>query len=435
MHGPSYSYDGGEEDDVVTSEASYGSSRNVRFYDQQEQHPPSGSAKLAVPKLFDCKEVEHAPTLNRADSSLRQQSVESTASVGSKNAPAGGGNSAQDESHGSDLVPAARSQTTDSKPTSMPRSPTVEHQTTSTTGDDDDDDDDESTREEPTKGTGTIRRSKLHNQRTSSSGSSKSCASRFVDKRSASGDFNNAEDNDDDDDDTDDNDDDERGGASSRRNTGNRSSREFSPTFVNKLLDRSAQMRRDSQEQRSRGDSPERPIGYSSSPDGSGSGFRQRRVYQRSQQQQQPDDEATNSNQSIYTTASSQRRSSEDEPSGSTRRPSTGSSTDRTVVSAGSAARRAELDDYNRRDSGTTKYSSSSRRDSGGGDGGFKSRFLARSRTSAAVGRSQEYGHTVSTTNSSSPSDHHHHDSNGGSQGYGSSSAHSYLSSRDRFMQ
>lgn len=427
----------------------------------------------------------------RGESSLqRQQSsvdsaagsepapVAATAQTGPKNSLAGSG--------GIDVGASSDS----TKQTSGPRSETrttsrrqvSERQNTSTTTDDDDDedDDDESAAERLAKNTGTIRRAKLSNgQRTGSlSASQRSKYSKDEDEDEA------------------DEDDEELAGArsrrlaaeeaaeteaasGSRRNSSNRRSREFLPTYVNKLLDRSAQIRRDSQEQRSRGDSPQRSSqaatnsdsaqggrqqrrnspgysrssasGYSSSP-GTGSGasaLRQRLAYQRSQQQQN-DDETTNSNQSIYTTASSttQRRSSEDEPLGpvSSRRPSTGgSSTDRTVISAGSASRRAELDDYtggsslgSRRTAAgdltgsSSRYSTSSRRDSSGdgtSSGGlFQSRFLSRSRTSAALSGS---------TNSSQADSSSRADADTGQEfgGGASSAARAYLSSRDRFLQ
>lgn len=237
------------------------------------------------------------------------------------------------------------------------------------------------------------------------------------------------------------------------RNAGNRRSREMLPNAVNKLLDRSAQIRRDSQEQRSRGDSPQRTqpsrsyyssrgsgnttTGYSSSPGsssvpsassgGMSSATRQRLAYQRSQSNrdsQHQDDDITNSNNSIYTTASSgsqmassgRRSSAEDEfnsTSATTTRRSSGHSSDRTLIS-----------DHSR---------PSYRRESSGDSGAttYQSRFLARSRTSAALSnsgssnRSQESSEILGHGDSSSidrPESGH-------------SAARAYLSSRDRFMQ
>lgn len=258
----------------------------------------------------------------------------------------------------------------------------------------------------------------------------------------------------DDDDDDDGEQQEESSGLKSRslgeRNIGNRRSREMLPNSVNKLLDRSAQIRRDSQEQRSRGESPQRSqarsgarenrdytntssssvpaqssyfstrstsnTGYSSSPGGSSgvSATRQRLAYQRSQSirdSQQLDDEITNSNNSIYTTASSGshiasgRRSSIDEDSPIGARRLSGNSTDRTLVTD-SLGRPSY-----RRDSSTDSPSAS-----------YQSRFLARSRTSAALSnRSQDS--VDATADSSTTSERPEQ------------SGRSYLSSRDRFMQ
>lgn len=279
--------------------------------------------------------------------------------------------------------------------------------------------------------------------------------------------------------------------AGQKRNSGNRRSREFLPNAVNKLLDRSAQIRRDSQEQRSRGDSPQRssgpsasattsgrstrdytptsssyypstsrPSAYSTSTPtstGSSSALRQRLAYQRSQsiRDREREDDTNNSNNSIYTTASSGvtsttsgRRSSNEDNDGPyiagsysasrrraerERRPS-GSSSDRTLTS---------MRDVDSRDSTGSSSRYASRRDSSGGvdspSGGFQSRFLSKSRTSAALSTlgagssSRERSHadyepsTTSAYSSGSSASHQQRDS--------SPSSRSYLSSRDRFMQ
>lgn len=280
-----------------------------------------------------------------------------------------------------------------------------------------------------------------------------------------SDDRNNVDDDDDDNDDDDDDDDDDgdqNDGYNKSRSAGNRRSREMLPNAVNKLLDRSAQIRRDSQEQRSRGDSPQRTTqparsyyssragattgsggggaasGYSSSPGSSSamsSATRQRLAYQRSQSNrdsQHQDDDTTNSNNSIYTTASSGsqiassgRRSSaeadEFNSTSATTRRSSGHSSDRTLISDHSRP------SYHRRDSS--------------GDSNapiYQSRFLSRSRTSAAL--SGGAGGTSSSSNRSHESSEHLPDSSTiGDRSMDGSSPHSaarsYLSSRDRFMQ
>lgn len=205
-----------------------------------------------------------------------------------------------------------------------------------------------------------------------------------------------------------------------RRNTDNRRSREFLPTSVNKLLDRSAQIRRDSQEQRSRGDSPQRTdTGYGSARAGYSRNQRPVTSYQR----QVADDEATtNSNNSIYTTASSGSRSggglssqrsvsTDDQDTNSTGsgRRLSGNSSDRTLTGTGGSS------SYRRNDSSESQQSS----------GGYQSRFLARSRTSAALS-------SPSTSRTGSLRDQQEASTDElGTQ----SSARSYLSSRDRFMQ
>lgn len=201
---------------------------------------------------------------------------------------------------------------------------------------------------------------------------------------------------------------------SGQRNTGNRRSREFLPNAVNKLLDRSAQIRRDSQEARSRADSPQRAYTRDRPAYSARSHSRPLANYQR------PDDEpvASNSNNSIYTTASSgsrgglssQRSTSTEEQAeqaGSTGRRLSGNSTDRTLTGAASGS--ASF----RRDSGDSQHSSS----------GYQSRFLARSRTSAAL--------SSSAGSSRAASLREHQDS----QASTDEQPRSYLSSRERFMQ
>lgn len=271
--------------------------------------------------------------------------------------------------------------------------------------------------------------------------------------KTRSRDSDNSDDNNDDDDENDASDKDHLSTFSSR-NTANRASRELLPNAVNKLLDRSAQIRRDSQEQRSRGDSPQRTIptsssrpsyyssssrantttGYSSSP-GSSSGMssaaRQRLAYQRSQSirdSQHLDDDATNSSNSIYTTASSsgshlgggRRLSAEDElnsaSSTTTRRMSSNSSsTDRTFT--GSDLTRPS---YTRRDSSGETSSSP-----------YQSRFLSRSRTSATL---SNIGSSTSS-NRSQDKDTNILDRTGIEDSTPERSERSYLSSRDRFLQ
>lgn len=267
----------------------------------------------------------------------------------------------------------------------------------------------------------------------------------------------NSDDNNDDDDDDDGDGDKDHLNTFSSRNTANRASRELLPNAVNKLLDRSAQIRRDSQEQRSRGDSPQRTIpttssrpsyyssssrtnttpGYSSSP-GSSSGMssatRQRLAYQRSQSirdSQHLDDDTTNSSNSIYTTASSsgshlgsgRRSSAEDElnstSSTTTRRMSSNSSsTDRTFTGTTDLTRPS----YTRRDSSGETSSSLP----------YQSRFLSRSRTSAAL---SNIGSSTSSSRDQEKTDTNSLDRTGIEDSTASTSDRSYLSSRDRFMQ
>lgn len=203
----------------------------------------------------------------------------------------------------------------------------------------------------------------------------------------------------------------------SHRNAGNRRSREYLPNAVNKLLDRSAQIRRDSQEARSRGDSPQRSY------------TRDRPVYTARAQsrplagyQRAADDEVAtnNSSNSIYTTASSgsrgglssQRSTSTEEPTseqgnGAGRRLS-GNSSDRTLTGVA-----ASSSSY-RRDSNDSQQSSS----------GYQSRFLARSRTSAALSSSAGSSRAASLRAEQQES-----------QASVDEQPRSYLSSRDRFMQ
>lgn len=372
--------------------------------------------------------------LLRGESS--QQSADSpttpnTTSGETKNLASGSGGYSESGKQSSSVSTRQDSLATEQQPARRPyytRTSTADQ--TSTTTDDDDDDVNSATklRDDALK-----RKSATPTQ---TSDHTVSPSSRYG--RTETADSSNSDNNDDD---AGNGDEEYRGG----RNAGNRRSREMLPNAVNKLLDRSAQIRRDSQEQRSRGDSPQREqrpsmrsaqtgatqssfystrpssnqtTNYSSSPGASSTSSysaaaRHRLAYQRSKSIRDDDDDdhaTTNSNNSVYTTASSSSRrksSLEDDFNG---RKSSGNSTDRTLTDYNSRS------PYLRRDSSTDSPTATS---------GYQSRFLARSRTSAALAstgssnRSQDLNDSAATTDVLDSS----------------SSSRSYMSSRDRFMQ
>lgn len=358
-------------------------------------------------------------------------------------------------------------------------------QTPTTTDDEDDDDDDEDN-----ENTGTIRRrAQISRQSTAASSAAETTstatsvptARRFVPSLSQSrslksgeegeserrggeaeaeedGNADEAEEEEEEADDSD-----SRGGK-----TSSRLSRELLPSAMNRLLDRSAQIRRDSQEQRSRGDSPQRSVApkvsttaastradYTSGSSASSYyspasalgtssasspvavrqryGFQQRPFGSRQDSKSVGGAHEADSSSSVYTTASSQRRSSTEDSnehlSGAHRHQSGGSSSERTLVGASEAPL-------------STRYSSkrdSSATDSSPSRGSYQSRFLARSRTSAALSEggsgersSPRYQDDYRQGQRSSEQER---DQDGNNSDSPASLTRSYLSSRDRFMQ
>lgn len=388
---------------------------------------------------------------------------------------------------------AARSSYLYSRASTTNTSSTVDQTSTTTEDDDDDDDEDDqndnnrevtrknidadksldnndniTTSRRPFSAAGSDKRSRVSNEDDINGGDDDD------DNNNGNDSNNESSDNKDNCDDDDDEDDTSARPSSSRssqrredsRNTGNRRSRELMPNAVNKLLDRSAQIRRDSQEQRSRGDSPQRsgaksstsgsqssyysgssstsrsgaPATGSGSTSGISSSVRSRLAYQRSHSINDNDD-ITNSSNSIYTTASSgssshRRPSTDDDFTGGSSRgriSSSGNSSDRTLTNYEPSSSRSL---YRRDSSGTSESPSTvGASTSASTTGGYQSRFLARSRTSAALSGSSLGGHrsqasvddpaATATSSGSRVSDSI--DS--------TSSPRSYLSSRDRFMQ
>lgn len=429
--------------------------------------------------------------LNRSDSSQQQQSIEQIATSSldaakSKNSVTGSGG----QSDSSSSLTADRSKIAQSSR----RSPMLYHSATasvSTTTDQTSNTTDDDDNEEETTGHSSAAQRQVASGKTRVRHSSPDNDSDDDDRDTVraqrlgrkftggAGDYDDIND-DDNDNDNDDDDEDEATLSNSRAraskgkidlSSAKRLSREFLPNAVNKLLDRSAQIRRDSQEQMSRGDSPQRTSyygassgtgaasssysSYSGSPSGSrgatsssdlygtptsGSGIsRHRYTYQRSDSQSssqanrntKPDDESgANSSNSIYTTASSQgsrKGSNDDEGSYSSsalaRSRLSGNSSESTVVSSASTGRDLGLQS---RRSGYSRQDSSGDSTSSPSGTRFQSRFLSRSRTASALAS----GNNVDTSA----------DSAGEQTKTGADLASSYsnrsnLSSRDRFLQ
>lgn len=407
------------------------SSRTMSKQDSTEQLSDTGTIQRRVRRL------------NRSDSS-QQQSIDQPSSSHSKNSMTG--SVGQDESSSS--LTADRTKSAESP---RGRSPMLEHSATasvSTTATDQtsnttDDEDDSGDKRRASSQASSYKRKSFGKGVHSSSDKDSDTDDRASVRENIKRDKNYKVQDDEDDSGSNGT---EPGRGSNRTDrseasSSKRLSREFLPNAVNKLLDRSAQIRRDSQEQMNRGDSPQR-LYYSGSNSGPGSSYSSyssatgsniygsssgvprssRFAYQRSQpgRSNQTDEESTaNSSNSVYTTASSQgsRKSSKDEegsgytPSALSRGRLSGNSTESTL-----ASRRAG---YSRQDSsGESSASPSST--------GFQSRFLSRSRTSAALS---------STTNDSNESATNDMIGRNSGTDSGSSYTNRNLSSRDRFLQ
>lgn len=386
-------------------------------------------------QLNDTGTIQRRPRrLNRADSSQQSldQAIESSKP---KNSMTGSGG----QSDSSLSLTADQNKAT----SSQKRSPMLYHSTTASTTTDQTSnttDDDDNAEEEPSSHSSKAKRATTTRKFRLSSDNDSDEADRSKPKNRGN------------DSDQDSDDDLESSNRIGGKTASKRLSRELLPNAVNKLLDRSAQIRRDSQEQRSRGDSPQRSYqgsttassgSYSSSPRNAASSSsyysstsasaRPRFSYQRSgsqtggQTNRGDDGSSANSSNSVYTTASSQgsrKGSNDDESSYSSSALSrgrlSGNSTESTIVSAsrdlGLQSRRSA---YGRQDS--SGESSASPKGSG-----FQSRFLSKSRTASAL--------ASGSANESNDSSNDHQARSGG-EGSSTYSNRSNLSSRDRFMQ